>query len=268
MFYNTGIATYIWLLDNNKPAHRKGKIQLIDATEFGTKMRKNLGSKNKEISEDDRDRIVKLYSEMADGEHSKILEAADFGYWEITVEQPLQLRFDVTPEAVDAAMEQRAITKLDDDVKARVRAALESLVGRQSWMSRDDFLPAVQVALRNQNKTVVGAPVMRAIWQAIGVHDDAAEVVRNSKGRPEPDPSLRDTELVPFRDDIEAYFEREVLPHVPNAWIDRAKTKVGYEIPFTRLFYKYVPPRDLAEIDADLERVTAEIIEMLKAVEG
>jgi type I restriction enzyme M protein len=267
MFYNTGIATYIWLLDNNKPAHRKGKIQLIDATEFGTKMRKNLGSKNKEISEDDRDRIVKLYSEMADGEHSKILEAADFGYWEITVEQPLQLRFDVTPEAVDAAMEQRAITKLDDDVKARVRAALESLVGR-SWMSRDDFLPAVQVALRNQNKTVVGAPVMRAIWQAIGVHDDAAEVVRNSKGRPEPDPSLRDTELVPFRDDIEAYFEREVLPHVPNAWIDRAKTKVGYEIPFTRLFYKYVPPRDLAEIDADLERVTAEIIEMLKAVEG
>jgi len=189
MFFNTGIATYIWILDNTKSPERKGKIQLIDATSFWIRLRKNLGAKNREVGQADRDRILKLYDEFAESEHSKIFEAADFGYWAITVERPLL--------------------------------------------------------------------------------DDAGNVVTDSKGRPKPDSKLRDTENVPFTYDggVDAYFKTEVLPYVPDAWIDETKTKVGYEIPFTRHFYTYVPPRPLAEIDADLEKQVAKILDLLRKVE-
>ena len=266
MFYNTGIATYMWILDNHKPAERRGKIQLIDATGRWTKLRKNLGSKNREISDADRAEIVKLYDAFADGEQSKILEPADFGYWEITVEQPLRLRFEVTDDTLEAAMAAKAVAKLSNDEQAIVRAGLESLRG-QTWLSRDEFIKALRLALKNAGQAF-GAPVVKAVWQAIGEHDDDAEVCTDAKGNVEPDTDLRDTELVPFRDTIDAYFEREVKPHVPDAWIDTTKTKVGYEIPFTRLFYTYVPPRPLAEIDAELEALGKEIIALLSEVEG
>jgi type I restriction enzyme M protein len=266
MFYNTGIATYVWVLDNHKPAERRGRIQLIDASGFGTKMRKNIGSKNKELRTVDRARIAKLYDEFADGELSKILEPADFGYWEITVEQPLRLRFEVDADGIDAVLATRVVAKLGSSDAAAIRAALGSLVGRV-FLVRNDFLIALRKAM-----TAAGAPqsapIMKAIWTSIGVHDDDADICRDAKGKPEPDPDLRDTELVPFRDTIDDYFAREVKPHVPDAWIDPTKTRIGYEIPFTRLFYKYVPPRSLEEIDADLNRVTAEIIDLLRAVEA
>lgn len=202
MFFNTGIATYIWILDNTKRPERQGKIQLIDATPFWTKMRKNLGAKGREVDEAARNRIVALYDafDEADPDLSKVFVANDFGYWTITVERPL----------------------LDED-------------GKQ---------------------------------------------VTDRKGTPKPDAKRRDTENVPFtyggntsgdagRDAvIKAYFDAEVLPHVPDAWVDTKKTKVGYEIPFTRQFYKYVPPRPLAEIDADLEKQVAKIMELLREVEG
>lgn len=266
MFYNTGIATYVWILDNHKPEERRGKIQLIDATARWTKMRRNLGAKNREIGDADRDAIAKVYQDFTDGEHAKILEPDDFGYWEITVEQPLRLRFAPDADSVDAALAAKAITKLDQDDQDKLRAALDSLIG-QTWMDRAEFIKDLKKAAREHGATA-SAAVVKAIWQAIGVHDDDAVVCTDAKGNVEPDTDLRDTELVPFRDDIESYFAREVLPHVPDAWIDEAKTKVGYEIPFTRLFYRYVPPRPLEEIDADLERVTAEIIELLQAVES
>ena len=202
MFFNTGIATYIWLLDNSKQPARQGKVQLIDATSFWTKMRKSLGSKNRELDEAARNRIVALYDNFdeADPDLSKVFTANDFGYWTITVEQPLLT--------------------------------------------------------------------------------ETGKISKDRKGNPKPDTKKRDTENVPFtyggntdgdlgRDaTIKAYFEAEVLPHVPDAWVDEAKTKVGYEIPFTRHFYKYVPPRPLAEIDADLEKQVAKIMELLREVEG
>jgi type I restriction enzyme M protein len=199
MFYNTGIATYVWVLDNAKPAERIGKVQLIDGTGFFTKMRKNLGNKSRELSETDRKAIVELYAAYAETEQSKIFTTDVFGHWTITVERPL----------------------LDDD----------------------------------------GNPVT------------------DRKGNPKPNSKLRDTENIPFTYNgndlgdagrapaIQAYFEAEVLPHVPDAWIDHAKTKVGYEIPFTRHFYKYVPPRSLEEIDADLNKIVTEIMELLQEVE-
>lgn len=190
MFFNTGIATYIWILDNSKAPERKGRVQLIDATSFWTKLRKNLGAKGREVGAADRERILKLYDDFAESEHSKTFDIADFGYWTITVERPLV--------------------------------------------------------------------------------DEQGEPVVDSTGRPKPDAALRDTENVPFNYDggVDAYFKAEVLPHVPEAWIDEKKTKIGYEIPFTRHFYKYVPPRPLAEIDADLEAQVAKILELLREVES
>lgn len=135
------------------------------------------------------------------------------------------------------------------------------------WTNRDEFVQALRLAVKAAG-TTVGAPVIKALWQAIGERDESADICTDAKGNIEPDTDLRDTELVPFRDDIGAYFEREVKPHVPEAWIDESKTKIGYEIPFTRLFYKYVPPRPLEEIDAELDQLAAEIIELLQAVES
>lgn len=266
MFYNTGIATYVWILDNHKPADRRGKIQLIDASSRWVKLRKNLGSKNREISDRHRDEIVELYDQFVESEDSKILEPADFGYWEITVEQPLRLRFEVTPESQEAALATKPVEKLDESDQQAVRTALTSLAGKV-WTNRDEFVKALRLAVKAAG-TTVGAPVIKALWQAIGERDEAADICTDAKGNIEPDTDLRDTELVPFRDDIGAYFEREVKPHVPDAWIDEPKTKIGYEIPFTRLFYKYVPPRPLEEIDAELDQLAAEIIELLQAVES
>lgn len=266
MFYNTGIATYVWILDNHKPADRRGKIQLIDASSRWVKLRKNLGSKNREISDRHRDEIVELYDQFVESEDSKILEPADFGYWEITVEQPLRLRFEVTPESQEAALATKPVEKLDESDQQAVRTALTSLTGKV-WTNRDEFVKALRLAVKAAG-TTVGAPVIKALWQAIGERDESADICTDAKGNIEPDTDLRDTELVPFRDDIAAYFEREVKPHVPEAWIDESKTKVGYEIPFTRLFYKYVPPRPLEEIDAELDQLAAEIIELLQAVES
>ena len=200
MFYNTGIATYVWILSNRKPAARKGKVQLIDASGMWQKMRKSLGSKRKELSDAHIDRITRLFGHFeeasdhdADGSAkpiSRIFDNEDFGYHSITVERPL----------------------------------------------------------RGQDGNVV-----------LGQKG-------KQKGKPQPDSSLRDTENVPYKDDVADYFKREVLPHAPDAWIDPDKTKVGYEIPFNRHFYVFKPPRPLAEIDADLKATTDRILEMIKGL--
>ena len=195
MFYNTGIATYIWVLDNNKPEDRRGTVQLIDATTFYTKMRKKLGDKGRELSQADRNTVLNLYTDHADSLYSKVLPIEEFAYWQITVERP--------------------------------------------------------------------------------AHDDNGEIITNTRGKQQPDSALRDTERVPFTyggntagDEgrtatIKQYFETEVKPYVPDAWVDTKKTKIGYEIPFTRHFYRYAPPRPLSEIDDELQAVSRDIIALL-----
>ncbi|MBX3435686.1 MAG: SAM-dependent DNA methyltransferase [Pirellulales bacterium] len=197
MFYNTGISTYIWIVTNRKPAHRKGKVQLIDASGMWQKMRKSLGSKRKELSPEHIDRITKLFGDAqevtdrdAEGHEvpiSRVFRNEDFGYRTITVERPER--------------------------------------------------------------------------------DAAGNVVKETKGKrkgqPKPDTKLRDTEDVPLTEDVETYFQREVLPHVPDSWIDESATKIGYEIPFNRHFYVFKPPRPLAEIDAELKGVTDRIVAMI-----
>lgn len=272
MFYNTGISTYIWILDNNKPAERKGTVQLIDGSEMFGKMRKSLGSKRKLLRDDDITTIAQLYAEHIheDGSveapsRSKIFRGEEFGYTTITVERPLQLSFTVTDGKIDEVFAVKSIAKLSEDDQTAIRTALTAMIG-QVWNSRDEFVSALKLGLRSAGMAKVAAPVVKTIWGTVGEHDPNAIVCTDRKGKPEPDPALRDTESVPLTEDIEEYFAREVLPHVPDAWIDHEKSKVGYEIPFTRHFYQYVPPRDLLEIKADLQILVKEITEMLAEV--
>lgn len=275
MFYNTGIATYIWLLDNTKRPERAGKVQLIDATDLYAKMRKGLGSKNRELTEEHRETILRLYHEMADTDRSKVVTNNQFGYWTITVERPLRLNFACTPERIERALAAKALKSIDP---VPLREALVGF-GPAPYTNRELFLKALSPVL-GEHRVLLTAAQRKALWLALGEHDDNADIIRDKHGKPEPDPALRATENVPFtyggNDDgaggrdatIAAYFDAEVRPHVPDAWVDATKTKMGYEIPFTRIFHKYEPPRALEEIDADLEARISRILTMLREVEG
>lgn len=260
LFYNTGIATYVWVLDNAKPKERQGKVQLIDGTGQWVKMRKSIGSKRRLLSEANIQTIVGLYGEYedADPELSKVMRTEEFGYRTITVEQPLRQVFRVDAERIDAALALTPIKKLETETRARLRAALESVDHDTTWTSSGAFEKVVGPAMGARQVGLTPAN-RRALIASFAESSPEGELVTNKKDQPEPDASLRDTENVPLTEDVDAYVEREVLPWAPKAWVDESKTKVGYEIPFTRVFYKYVPPRPLAEIDADVQAAIARV---------
>jgi type I restriction enzyme M protein len=260
MFYNTGIATYIWVLDRKKPAERRGYVQLIDGSQMFTKMRKSLGSKRKELAPADIETLVKLYAafENADDKRSMVFPGEAFGFRTITVERPLRLAFTATADRIDVAIEASAVQKLDEVTQEQLRRALQTLDRNTVWKTRPAFDQALGKALGSAGLQV-GSPVRKAIHAALSERDETAEICRDAKGNPEPDPKLRDTENVPLGQDIDEHVAREVLPYFPDAWVDHAKTKTGYEIPFTRHFYEYIPPRPLEEIDADVKGLIAEI---------
>ena len=278
LFYNTGINTYVWIITNRKAPARRGKVQLIDATGMFEKMRRSLGNKRNIIPEAAIREITRLFGEMAEGEHSKVFDNEDFGYWRITVERPLRLSFAITPERIEAVKVTSAFRALGTSRKkgaagaeeveqgqalqAAVLAALEGATGEAVWRDRDSFAVYLKKLLAKAG-VKVATPLFNAVLAALGDRDESAEPCRRGHGF-EPDADLRDTENVPLKEDIRAYFEREVLPHTPDAWVDEDKTRKGYEVPFTRTFYRYVPPRPLAEIDADLRRLSAEIQGMLR----
>jgi len=280
LFYNTGIATYAWILSNRKEDRRRGKIQLIDATgeRFWKPMGKSLGAKRRAITDAARDQIVAIYADMLNGdgewgEHSKILNAATFGYREVRIERPLRMAFTVEEARVPALLEATAIQKLDEDEREQVVAAILAHVPRARFMDRALFDKALKSAFKREGLKV-GGPVMKAIWSTFGETDENAEICRDAKGAPEPDVSLRDHELVPMGEDWRAFFEREVKPFVEDAWVDEthldhidgAVGRVGYEIHFNRFFYRYTPPRPLDEIDGELKALEAEIAGLLKEI--
>ncbi|WP_069146522.1 type I restriction-modification system subunit M [Rhodococcus erythropolis] len=272
MFYNTGIATYIWVLSNSKKKkhpERVGKIQLINGVDFFQKMRKSLGSKRKELGPSDIESIVRLYGEFEDnGETSKIFDNRDFGYSTITVERALKLNFAFTAERIDTVLEQKPVEKLANDDRGLLEKALRSAAvdPGEVYKNRETFLKVLKPVLASSGLKL-GAPILKAVLAGLSERDETADVCKTPKGTPEVDTELRDTENVPLTEVIQTYFEREVLPHFPDAWIDELKTKVGYEIPFTRHFYKYVAPRSLEEIDADLNILISEITTLLAEVE-
>jgi type I restriction enzyme M protein len=272
LFYNTGISTYFWILSNRKDSALKGKVILLDARDQWEKMRRSLGDKRKQISDNQLGHITKVYGEAltiaADPEHSdhgrvKVFKTTDFGYRRITVERPLKQRFELTDDTLVALAESKAVAKWE--AREIFIEALQGSVGSVWWTKKDAEPGLINAARSGGALWPSSAPVLKAIWSAVSVFDPDGEVQR-VKGAPLPDPDLRDYENVPLSEDVEAYFAREVLPHVPDAWIDHDKTKIGYEIPFTRHFYVYTPPRPLAEIDADLRDLESQIQKLLSEV--
>ncbi len=280
LFYNTGISTYVWIITNQKAPHRRGRVQLIDATGMFEKMRRSLGNKRNLIPDEAIKTITRLFGEMAEGEHSKVFDNEDFGYSRITVERPLRLNFAITPERIEAMKEVSAFRGLARTKKkgtagsqevvegqALQKAIIKALTGASSdrvWKDRETFSEHLRTILRRAGQKLP-TPLFNGIVAGLSERDETAEPCMKG-GSPEPDPDLCDTENVPLKEDIQAYFEREVLPHVPDAWIDHDKTRKGYEIPFTRHFYRFVPPRPLDEIDADLRRLSTEIQGMLREI--
>ncbi|WP_055481329.1 type I restriction-modification system subunit M [Sphaerimonospora mesophila] len=273
LFYNTGISTYFWILTNRKaPAHR-GKVVLLDARDYWQKMRKSLGDKRKEIGKDQIKEITRLYGEALtvadDPDHPlhskvKVFRNEDFGYHRITVERPLKLRFEVTEETLETI---RDSAKLNAHVDTgKLADALQPLVGT-TWAKKTEAFAAIhEAAVAAGLLWPSKAPFLATLRDIVGVRDPQGEVQHKKKDVIEPDPDLRDYENVPLDEDVEEYLKREVHPHVPDAWIDHDKTKTGYEIPFTRHFYVYTPPRPLAEIDAELKSLEAEIQTLLGEV--
>ena len=276
LFYNTGISTYFWVVTNRKSPERRGKVQLVDARDSWVKMRKSLGDKRKEISPDQIAEITRLYGEFTENERVKVFPNESFGYQRITVERPLRLRWSVSKETLDLISQEKAWGKLSEPQQVDLVKRLNALVGK-------DFPDKPALA---RKLGPVPKAVEKVFWDALAVRDENAPVITNRKGEPEPDPDLRDNENVPlpseavlwavdpaerlasltYRSAVDKYMEAEVQPYVPDAWVDHDKTKIGYEVPLTRHFYKYVPPRPLAEIDAEIKALEAEIQELLREV--
>ena len=270
LFYNTGISTYLWIVTNRKPKARRGKVQLINGAELFEKMRRNLNEKRKLLGSGDIDRIVSTYGEfIADG-IAKAFDNDDFGYRRITIERPLRLNFQASPERIDRLSDESGFAglarskkkgapgerEIEDgrQLQEQIVAALRTLDPAQVFKNRDAFEKALR-SMFQKTKLDVPTPVFKAVMSALSERAETADICTDSKGRPEPDAELRDNENVPLKEDIQTYFKREVLPHVPDAWIDENKTKIGYEIPFTRHFYSYKPLRPLAQIESEMREL-------------
>jgi type I restriction enzyme M protein len=289
LFYNTGIATYVWVLTNHKESRRCGKVQLINATTFWVPMRKSLGDKRREISPDKKDQIVKMFRDFSETEFSKIFKTTDFGYRKVTVERPLRLNVQASPERIAKIREEKAFQhlavskkkdpkeKVTEEEKGReLQNAILAMLGKfptTPFKNVRDFEKVLDPAVKKADFKLTAA-MKKAIISALSERDETADIVLDSEGAPEPDTEFRDTENVPLGESIQVYFDREVMPHVPDAWINTKVTdmrdgetgKVGYEINFNRYFYKYVPPRPLEEIEADIRKVEDEIAALLKEV--
>ena len=305
LFYNTGISTYIWVLTNRKEERRRGKVQLVDGRQFFVKMRKSLGNKRNELSPDQIDDLTRIHGNFEDGETreqtdedpvthlprtrprvvSKVFANEDFGYRKVTVERPLRLNFAATPERIARIEEERSFQNLvrskkragpvHDAEVAEGRARQEELrvllnalaiaTGGEVIRDREGFRATLR-ELTSGSGFRLSAGERKAIESALGERDPDAAICRGSRRKIEPDSELRDTETVPLGEDIDDYMAQEVLPHVPDAWVDDSKTKIGYEIPLNRHFYVYEPPRALDEIKCDLQELEREIAGLLAEV--
>lgn len=286
MFYNTGINTYVWILTNRKPPERRGKVQLVNGVNYFRKMRKSLGDKRKELGPEDIDKLTHLFAdfetaEQGESKEVKVFANEAFGFHRITVERPLQLDFQASPERVARLEDERGWQNLLKSRKKGVAAEEEIAAGREMqeqvkqvldrldperlYLNREEFLADLKAATKAQGVKLT-ATVRKAVLSALSERNEEAEVCQDKKGNPEPDTDLRDYENVPLTEAIHEYMVREVLPHLPDAWVDESKTRIGYEIPFTRHFYEYTPPRPLEEIEAEIRGLEDEIRGMLGQV--
>lgn len=276
LFFNTGIGTYVEILTNEKTPQRQGKVQLIDAREEFTGMRKSLGNKRHMIPEESIVNIIGAYKEFNENENVKIFDNEDFGYTKITVERPMQLNYQVTPERLENLYSYAQFKKLaeskskDLEIKMQeekigreqqelIKEALLT-IGDELYTDWDSFEVKVKKALEDFD---LKPAFIKNVIEKLSEHDDEAEYVTDRRGNPKADSNLRDTEKIPLIQDIDDYFEEEVLKYYSDAWYDSTKNKVGYEINFTQYFYVYELPRPLEEIEADIAKITAEIQKLI-----
>ena len=292
MFYNTGIATYVWVLTNRKATHRQGYVQLIDATKWFTPLRRNLGQKNCELAEGDIDLITQAFMAFEETEQSKIFPNQSFGYWKVTVERPLRLAVELTPERRNDFCQ--ACHNAKDDALANMVDRVSDTIGPGPHSDFNQFVEAIKddaaahrakltakrlTLLKNvlAYRDETAEPVVKAVHLGdtvepnpiIGRHPSVAEG-KTAVVEHEPDPDLRDTEQIPLLEDggIEAFLRREVLPYAEDAWYTPASVKVGYEINFNRHFYQPQPMRSLDEITADIIALEKESEGMLTQLIG
>ncbi|HBU06942.1 MAG TPA: restriction endonuclease subunit M [Candidatus Magasanikbacteria bacterium] len=282
LFYNTGISTYVWFLSNNKTKERIDKVQLVDARTLFKKMRKALGNKRNEISDADKKKIKEIYENFQENEYCKIFPTQTFGYRQITIERPLRLNFQVNPERIEKLKLESGFVNLvegkkkAEQIEAGTKQQQEILdvlntFDGKLYKNREEFLTVFE---NNFKKLKLPTPLKKSIINALSERDETADICADSKDNPEADSELRDTENVPLGQDIYEYFDREVKPFVADAWIDETKKDhkdkqvgiVGYEIPLTRHFYKYEPPRKLEEIEGEIEEVENELLTLLKSL--
>ena len=279
IFYNTGIQTYVWLLSNRKTPERRDKVQLIDASgeRFWKSMRKSLGSKRKEIPQKACDEITRIYSDMLNGggdwgEYSKIFSNTDFAYREVRVERPLRMSFTMQQENLEALKRAKPFLKLTEDEREAILSCLTMhMTMGEVWMDREKFLISLNKAIKAA-EIKRAAPVKKAILSAFGERNEKAEICYDTRGNIEADTELRDHELISYGENWKTYIDREVKPFVPDAWVDENYCDasdgqvglVGYEINFNRYFYKYVPLRPLAEIEAEMKVLEVEILKLLR----
>ena len=292
MFYNTGIATYIWVLTNRKPDHRKGKVQLIDATSWFKPLRKNLGKKNCEFSAEDIQRIVDLFLSFQESEQSKIFANESFGFSKVTVERPLRLQVDLSDAA--RIRFRKACVEAKDEALSSLMDHVAASLGPGPHLDFNAFMAATEERAKKQGIKITAKRQKLLQTTLAEKNEDAAPIIRKlyRPGKAEPNPiygrfevkvngrsqiveyetdsELRDTEQVPLLEEggIEAFFLREVLPHVPDAWIDETSAKIGYEISFTRYFYKPTPLRTLEEIRSDIVSLENETKGLLDEIIG
>ena len=281
LFYNTGISTYLWIVTNRKPKARRGKVQLVNGVELFQKMRKSLGNKRNELGKEHIETIATTYGEFLTSDIAKVFGNEDFGFRRITVERPLRLNFQAAPDRIERLREESGFEGLAKSKKKgaqgereieqgrglqeQILVALRTLNPEQVSKNPDAFEKTLRSAFQKA-KVGVPTPVFKAVMSALSERDETAEICTDGKGQPEPDAELRDNENVPLKEDIQTYFRREVVPHVPDAWIDQSKTKIGYEVPFTRHFYKYKALRPLIEIESEIRALEAAIQGMLGEV--
>lgn len=283
LFYNTGILTYIWIVSNRKEEERKGKIQLINTVSFFQKMPRSLGNKRNEIGNSHIENITKIYGKFKNEEFCKIFDNDYFGYTRVTIERPLRLNFQTNEERLARLDDQAAfknlakskkkgdkgIKEIEEGEKYQkiIKDVLTSMDSNKLYKNRENFIEDVKMAFEKKGDKVK-APIIKMIVKALSGRDETADICCNAKGNPEADTELRDYENIPLQENIEEYFKREVLPHVPGAWMDRNKDKVGYEINFTKEFYKYKPLRPLEEIRKDILALEKETEGLMDEVLG
>lgn len=277
LFYNTGISTYFWIVTNRKAKERRGKVQLIDARDKFVKMRKSLGDKRKEISPEQIADITRLYGDFTEGDNVKIFPNYSFGYQRITVERPLRAIWQADGFRTQLNSDSEGWMRQNEEAIDKILAKLSTVTYNTAKEAETAFKKVLLGFSPKQVKEIV---------QVTCISGEGAPIVIDAKGNPEPDSNLRDNENVPlpavpitwdhdptdrlatepYRNAVDTYMRTEVLPYVPDAWVEYAKTKIGYEIPLTRHFYSYSPPRPLADIDAEIKQLEAEIQLLLNKV--